>query len=280
MISFQVCQANLILMSKVFSSPKYSLKDKLSTLSLLYTEGQVRSPLSWLDLWVPPLQFSLLFHVSLSPPSCVLRHLHVSPLENHSVTRSFKNYPCIFIKIFFLYFFERKNEKEHERRVGGRGRSRLTNDQRAQCWTWSQGIGTMTWAEDRCLTDFAIQAPWSLFLKILFTRGQSTPSKPKLLIPLQISPLLSFLETVTTQAVSALGSGWCCVCVWIMHVTTSQRATYAPSVPYLVTSRRTGLIKVWNPKHLCIWPPRAQRQKNDQVTFRHFYEHELQLRWI
>ena len=64
----------------------------------------------------------------------------------------------LFFKDFlFMYWFvwERMCTREHK---WYRGRSRLPIKQGAQCRARSQNPGIMTWAEGRCLTNWATQA--------------------------------------------------------------------------------------------------------------------------
>ena len=52
-----------------------------------------------------------------------------------------------------------REERERESRGSGRERSILPTEQGSQCRTRSQDPGIMIWAEGRCLTNWAIQAP-------------------------------------------------------------------------------------------------------------------------
>ena len=74
----------------------------------------------------------------------------------------------LFILKNILYFFERKNEQARKRESTSRegGRSRLLTEQGVQCGARSQDPEIMAWAEDRCFTDWAIQAPLLLTLNV------------------------------------------------------------------------------------------------------------------
>ena len=73
------------------------------------------------------------------------------------------------ICFFMICLFIREREREWAHNQGewqaeveggrGRGRSRLPAEQGAQCKAWSYDPGIMTWAEGRCLSDWAPRHP-------------------------------------------------------------------------------------------------------------------------
>ena len=75
----------------------------------------------------------------------------------------------------FIYFWQREQERACARRRRGRERE-MENPKQTLYWQQRAEAGLeptnhdiMTWAEDRCLTDWAIQVPlWFYFLMFIF----------------------------------------------------------------------------------------------------------------
>ena len=70
----------------------------------------------------------------------------------------FYHFIYLFLKILFIYYYLFEGERESMSRVRGRGRSRLLTEQGTGCRATSYHRGIMTWAQGRCLTDWATQA--------------------------------------------------------------------------------------------------------------------------
>ena len=66
----------------------------------------------------------------------------------------------VFFKILFIYLTDWESTSSGS--IRGRRKSRFPVEQGTQCGVRSQDPMIMTWAEDRCLTDWTIQAPLSV----------------------------------------------------------------------------------------------------------------------
>ena len=74
-----------------------------------------------------------------------------------------------FLKVLFIYLRETVIERESActSRARGRGVSRLPTEQRAWCGAGSQDPPTITWADGRCLTDWATWASHNALVLML-----------------------------------------------------------------------------------------------------------------
>jgi len=100
------------------------------------------------------------------PLACMMYHSNVCfYLHVPFFPASLFLFSSSFLKILFIYLRERERERAWE--GGGPGRSRLPAERGAQrkAQFWDSRI--MFWAEDRCLADWATQAPPLLFFFLM-----------------------------------------------------------------------------------------------------------------